>query len=181
MYGLVHRAIHDLAAKHADPATWARIKARAGLEEDVFLSMESYPDEVTLALVVAAAAELGTSVDALLEQFGEHWISYAAEHGYRDLLHARGDSLFAFVARLDDLHARLSLIFPKLRPPSFKAEVLDERTMRVFYSSERSGLAPFVTGLIRGLGKLFATPVRVALHKRREDASGHDEFLVTTV
>lgn len=179
MYGLVHRAIHDLAEKSTDPATWQRIQARAGLEQDVFLSMETYPDEVTVALVVAAAAELGLSVDDLLERFGEHWVSYASHHGYRDLLHARGDSLFAFIGRLDDLHARLSLIFPKLRPPSFKTELVDERTLRLHYVSERAGLAHFVIGLVRGLGQLFQTPVSVVIDRRREDGHPHDELLVT--
>ena len=179
MYGLVHRAIHDLAVKTADPATWLRIKSRAGLEEDVFLSMKAYPDETTLALVGAAASELGTSVEALLEQFGEHWVAYASEHGYRDLLQARGESLFAFIARLDDMHARLSLIFPKLRPPSFRTESIDDQTMRLHYVSERAGLAPFVVGLIRGLGKLFRTHVEVQLDRKREDGFAHDEFLVT--
>jgi len=181
MYGLVNRAIQDLVIKSSDPATWERIKVRAGLDVDTFLSMETYPDEVTVGLVVAAATELETTPDVLLESFGEHWVTYAAQHGYRDLMQARGDSLFAFIARLDDLHARLSLIFPKLRPPSFKTEEIDARTLRLHYVSQRSGLTPFVVGLVRGLGLLFGVTLDVKVDRRREDGYGHDELLVTMV
>jgi len=181
MYGLINRAIHDLVIKSADTGTWERIKARAGFEVETFLSMETYPDAVTVTLVVAAADELHTTPDALLERFGRHWVSYAAQHGYRDLMQARGDSLFAFISRLDDLHARLSLIFPKLRPPSFKAEEIDARTLRLHYISERDGLTPFVIGLMHGLGGLFGHEMDVKLERSRADGHAHDELLLRIV
>lgn len=179
MYGLVNRAVCDLVCRNFDEATWLRIKRRAGVDVDVFLSMETYPDAVTVGLVSAAATEMNVTPAAVLELFGEYWIEYAARHGYRDLMQARGDSLFAFIARLDDLHSRLALTFPKLRPPSFRTTDVTDHSMRLHYSSEREGLAPFVVGLVRGLGKLFGSRVHVVHDVQRGGARDHDEFLVT--
>lgn len=180
MYGLVNRAIHELIASNYDDATWERIRIGAGIEQDVFLSMETYPDEVTNSLVGAAAKELHVSPDEVLRRFGEFWIDYASRHGYRDLLRARGESLFGFIARLDELHSRLSLVFPRLRPPSFRTEILSPTQMRLHYISEREGLAPFVVGLIHGVAKVFAHPVRIEHTKRRDQGHSHEEFLVET-
>jgi len=179
MYGLVNRAVCDLVCRNFDEATWLRIKARSGVAVDVFLSMETYPDDVTVALVMAAAQELDVTPTAVLELFGEHWVGYAAGHGYRDLMQVRGESLFAFIARLDDLHSRLSLTFPKLKPPSFRTSEVSECSLRLHYVSERTGLGPFVVGLVRGLGKLFGTPVNVVHDIVRGEARDHDELLVT--
>ncbi len=180
MYGLVNRAMNDLVCQRFGEPTWERIKARAGVDVDVFLSMQTYPDELTVKLLVAAASELETGTDVLLEQFGEHWVEYATHHGYKDLMQARGTSLFTFISRLDDLHSRLSLTFPELRPPSFKSTRLTEHSIRLEYRSAREGLAPFVIGLMRGLGKVFGKYVEVEHDVHRGVASDHDEFLVFT-
>jgi hypothetical protein len=179
MYGLVNRAIGDLVCRHFDDATWQRIRARSGVAEDVFLSMETYPDSVTVALVVAASEELKLEPSTVLELFGEHWVNYAAAQGYRDLMQVRGDSLFAFISRLDDLHSRLALTFPELRPPSFKTADVTASSLRLHYFSEREGLASFVIGLVRGLGKLFGTPVDVVHDVPRGGSRDHHEFVVT--
>lgn len=179
MYGLVNRAMHELIEGAHGRQTWERIKARAGVEVDAFLSLQTYPDALTVSLVQAASEELQTNPETLLRLFGEYWVGYAVEHGYRDLLQARGDSLFAFIGRLDDLHSRLSLVFPELRPPSFKAEVLSERRMRLHYISERDNLGAFVIGLLHGLAKVFGERLEVEQVAQKSSGNAHDEFLVS--
>ncbi len=181
MYGLVNRAICDLLQHELGEAGCARVKERAGAGIEVFVSLQTYPDQSTVALVVAAAEEMKLTVDEVLERFGVHWVHYAVSHGYRDLMQARGTSLFDFIARLDDLHSRLTLTFPELRPPSFRVTDRTSDAMRLHYVSEREGLAPFVAGLIRGLADLFQVTVSVVHDKRRGTDGDHDEFLVTTL
>jgi len=178
VYGLVNRAMQELIETSFGQPTWERIRARAGVGVDVFLSMKTYPDELTVQLLGAASDELAAPPEALLRRFGEYWVEYAAHHGYRDLLQARGDSLFSFIARLDDLHSRLSLVFTELRPPSFQTHVIDQASMRLCYMSERSGLAPFVVGLLHGLAKLFEERITVEHVVIRGEGQPHDEFVV---
>jgi hypothetical protein len=179
MYGMVNRAVEDLVTKRFGEATWERIKARAGVDVDVFLSMQTYPDPITYSLVGAASQELSLSAETVLEVFGEHWVEYAAANGYRDLMRARGQSLFAFIARLDDLHARLALSFASLKPPSFRTSEVTEQSLRLHYFSTREGLAPMVKGLIRGLGKLFEVEVDITQELAKAAGADHDEFIVT--
>lgn len=178
MYGLVNRALADLLRKRGGTELWERVKSDAGVNVDVFLSLERYPDETTTSLVVAAAHAHGVTAAELLEDFGRHWIGYAAEHGYRQLMQARGDSLFGFIARLDELHSRLFLSFPELSPPSFSVQPLRDDAIRLRYVSSREGLAPFVVGLLHGLATLFDAAVTVTHDVRKHEGAVHDEFLV---
>ena len=44
--------------------------------------------------------------------------------------------------------------------------------------SSRPGLAPFVVGLLRGIGLRFATPIRIDHVASREAGAEREEFLV---
>ena len=59
MYGLVNKAVEEMVCMHHGEPAWERIKAQAGIDVDVFMSNEGYPDDVTYRLVGAASAVLG--------------------------------------------------------------------------------------------------------------------------
>ena len=179
MYGLVNKAVEDLAMTLGGRELWVAIVERAGLEMQVFVAMEAYPDAVTASLVEAASEVLGLSQEEVLEAFGEHWIRYTGREGYGPLLSAMGSTLPQFLGNLDAMHSRIALSMPSLRPPSFACDEVDDRTLVVRYWSERPGLAPMVTGLLRGLAEWFDLVVTVAANSPRPEGCDHDTFLVT--
>ena len=179
MYGLVNKAIEDLVVSLAGERTWLDIVDRAGVDAATFVSLDSYPDEMTFDLVGAASAVLGMSTEEVLERFGEHWVRYTGREGYGPLMKAYGTDVASFLKNLDALHARVALIMPELNPPSFR--IVEEAPGRflVHYHSSRAGLAPMVTGLLRGIGALFEVDLSIARLDRREDGADHDVFAVT--
>jgi hypothetical protein len=179
MYGLVNKAVEDLAIQLGGSALWSAIVERAGLRTPVFVAMEAYDDDVTFRLVEAASAILGLSQSEVLEAFGAHWILYTGREGYGPLLSAMGATLPQFLGNLDAMHSRVALSMPALRPPSFACEELDEHNLLVRYWSERHGLAPMVSGLLKGLGARFDLDVTVTVTTPRSDSVDHDTFLVT--
>ena len=179
MYGLVNQAIEDLAIRLGGPELWSDIVSRAGLEMPVFVAMQTYHDDVTYRLVGAASEALGLSPGEVLEAFGEHWILYTGREGYGPMLSAMGANLPQFLGNLDAMHSRIALSMPDLRPPSFAVEELDGQTLLVRYWSDRPGLAPMVTGLLKGLGERFALEVKVTPTDPRPEGADHDTFLVS--
>ncbi len=179
MYGMVNRAVEELLVEQFGQATWERVRARAGLDVDVFVSNEPYPDSLTYDLVAAASAELGVPPTAILERFGEHWILVTASRGYGALLTSTGRTVPEFLQNLGVLHDRLSMIMPHLRPPRFVVEDLTETTFTLHYFSERHGLTHFTIGLLRGLGTRLGTPVTVEVRARQDEGADHDVFRVT--
>jgi len=178
MYGMVNKAIEDMVRNGHGEDTWDRIRDAAGLDIDVFISNDSYPDDLTYRLVDAASRVLGAPADEILKAFGEHWVLHTAQDGYGSLMAAGGGSLPEFLLNLPNFHTRVQMIFPNLQPPTFECGELTERSLLLHYRTHRPGLANFVIGLLQGLGKRFGTPVRVTRLDRREDGASHDTFRV---
>jgi hypothetical protein len=178
MYGLVNKAIEDMALAAGGEDLWRKIKAEAGVDVVAFVSMDAYPDEVTYSLVGAASKVLDTPAEEILRSFGKHWVLYTAREGYGPLLTSAGSSMAEFLRNLDALHVRVGLTMPELRPPSFQVETINEDRFTVSYFSERFGLAPMVVGLLEGVGTRFGLEVDVTHTGIRDDETDHDEFLV---
>jgi hypothetical protein len=178
MYGMVNKAVEDLVCLKFGEDKWEAIKDRAGVNEDLFISNESYPDELTYRLVGAASEILELPADKILHAFGEHWILNTAVEGYGDLMEAGGKSLAEFLENLPNFHTRVTLIFPKLQPPRFEVSERTDKSLKLHYHTHRAGLAPFVLGLLSGLAKRFETDVKITQVQNRADGADHDQFVI---
>ena len=178
MYGLVNKAIADMVRSKFGEDTWQAIRQKAAVEDTTFLSMEGYPDDVTHRLVKAGSEVLGLSPAQVMQAFGEFWVEFTATEGYGELMDMSGDSLPEFLQNLDNLHARVGVSFPQLKPPSFDCHEVDDQALTLEYRSEREGLAPMVVGLVKGLGTRFDTEVEVEQTQSRDEGADHDEFLI---
>ena len=178
MYGMVNQAVeHMVVQLNGGPALWAAITERAGFDLE-FVAMDNYDDAITTTLVAAASDVLGLSSHEVLEAFGEYWIRYTAEQGYGPMLAAMGRTLPQFLGNLDSMHSRIALNMPELRPPSFACEELGEGQLVLRYWSDRPGLAPMVSGILKGLARRFALDVVVTWDDPRPVGKDHDTFLV---
>jgi hypothetical protein len=175
MYGLINKAVEDLVRRKFGDAAWDRIRARAGLTDEPFISMQQYDDTVTETLVAAASAELGAPPEAILEEFGAFWVRYTSESVYGELMKTAGRTLPEFLRNLDQIHTRIKLSFPHLQPPSFLVRDETATSLSLHYFSERKGLSPLVVGLLKGLAERF--DLQVSIEQRRVDGpTPHDVF-----
>ncbi|MDP6699922.1 MAG: heme NO-binding domain-containing protein [Candidatus Latescibacteria bacterium] len=175
MYGLVNIAIRDMVIEGYGVKTWDAIRRKAGVEVDNFVSMQDYPDEVTYKLVGAGSAVLDLPTDKILFGFGEYWVPW--QKAYGDLMSTTGGTLPDFVENLNDLHVRLALIMPNLKPPRFECTNRSKNSIDLHYFSERPGLAPFVEGVLSGLGQLFQCEVSIDhIATRNSEGADHDIF-----
>ncbi len=180
MYGLVNVAIQELVVSTAGEAKWQEIKARAGINMEVFSRMQPYDDDVTYRLVGAASEVLGLPGAEVMRRFGEFWVLYTGRSGYGEMFTMAGSDMKAFLANLDNMHTRIGLNFPALQPPSFQVEDEPDGRVRLHYFSDRQGLCPMVFGLLDGLGQLFKTSVAIEhpICKLTDAEADHCEFLL---
>jgi hypothetical protein len=177
MYGMVNQAIEAMVTENFGADAWESIKSRAGVSEPVFVSMKQYPDEVTYALAGAVSEQLGKPLPEVLQAFGRYWITYAQRGPWAKVMMNSGRSTRELLASLDAMHARIAVSFPELQPPSFRVTDTSVGT-EVEYRSHRAGLAPFVVGLIEGIGSMFGERIEVTQVASREAGAAHDRFLV---
>lgn len=170
MLGMVNQAVEDMAYNLGGEPLWRKIAEGAGLDPEVgILRMDSYPDELTYALVGSASQVLGLSADQVLEEFGKHWILYTGENGYGQLLKGAGQDLVTFLGNLNLLHGKVESLIPGTRCPRFSTEASGANSLTLSYRSHRRGLGALVVGLLKGLGQRFGTPVEVVMEEPGED------------
>jgi hypothetical protein len=179
MYGMVNRALQDMVQSHFGETQWESIRRKAVVDTEVFVSNREYRDAVTYTLINATAEVLGLPSDQVLRDFGRHWVLTTARESYGELLEAGGHSLPEFLENLPNFHARVSLIFPHLKPPRFKYSDQSGNGLRLHYYSDRAGLAPFVIGLVDGLGGMFQTPLVISHEIARGSENDHDVFQIS--
>ncbi|MCC5023371.1 MAG: heme NO-binding domain-containing protein [Candidatus Synoicihabitans palmerolidicus] len=175
---MVNKEIEDMVCEVHGEDAWELIKTNAGVDVDVFISNEGYPDDYTYRLVAVASEVSNTPAEVILEAFGEHCVLRTALEGYGDLMHAGGDNLKNFLINLPYFHTRVVMIYPKLQPPHFEISDLQDRELHLHYHTHHNGLSHFVVGLLRCLGKMFKTPTIVTQIASRPDGAHHDSFRV---
>lgn len=178
MYGLINKAIGEMVCSHFGEKAWDDIRRQAELEIREFVSMDTYPDDLTHRLVKAAGEVLQLSPAQVMHAFGEYWVEFVSKTGYEALMEMSGDTLPEFLHNLDDLHTRLGVSFPEFCPPAFQVDEPNEHTVNLHYHSEREGLAPMVMGLVKGLGDRFDTEVDVVHIQQKSEGADHDEFSI---
>ena len=178
MYGLVNRSVEQMVRSRFGETAWATIRAKAGVDIDGFVALKSYPDEMTYRMVGAASEVLGLPPAQVLEAFGEYWVLETAQKGYGDVMKMSGRTFPEFLQNLDQMHSRLSLTFKHYVPPSFECTDVTSDSLVLHYHSSRTGLLPFVVGLVKGLARWFNTPATVEVLQSRDQGADHDALLV---
>ncbi|MBB5350890.1 hypothetical protein HNR46_001124 [Haloferula luteola] len=174
MYGLVNRAIRDLITTRFGDDAWHHIKQRAGIEVEIFILNESYPDEMTYDLVSASVEELGIPRTEMLRMFGEFWALDTASGPYGALITACGTTLESFLIHLPNLHTRASMMFPNLDAPRFEFEPTGKNQGKLHYITPRHGLTDFIIGIVTGVAKFYGSPCEVQPLELKSDGADHD-------
>ncbi|MFM7664281.1 MAG: heme NO-binding domain-containing protein [Bacteroidota bacterium] len=178
MYGLVNKAIKDLVVNNYGLDKWEEIARRSDFHDPEFVGLQSYDDALTYKLVGNASTVLGADAAAVLELFGEYWITYTADEGYGVLMDLCGDNFVEFLANLDMLHMRMNSMMPQLAPPQFSVQNETENSVELLYKSHREGLVPMLFGLIRGLGKRFDLNCSVETLSSKSETQDYHLFLI---
>lgn len=166
---MVNKAIEQMLRIDYGETVWAAVRRRAGVTDEVFVSTEAYPDDLTFRLIAAASECTGTPVARILRRFGEYWMVDANGADYGHMFAAAGRTLDQFLANLPQLHDRIALQFPNLEPPRLIVTDQTGRSLRLKFSGLRPGLTAFIRGVVQGVGKRFATPVRLTVERSPAD------------
>lgn len=161
MYGMVNHGIETFVTETFGAEEWDAICCDAGLPATGFEEMLTYPDDVTYSLVAAICRRHGMAAAEALRTFGDYWVDYSRQTTVGKLMRFGGDGLIERLESLDEMHDRIKLAMPHLRPPRFEFEFGENGVHRLHYASEREGLEPMVMGLVEGLGRETGQTVEI--------------------
>ena len=158
---MIHQAARDMAVAQLGRAEWEALAASRALTAQHFIGVEYYSDADTLALLEMIAARLGVGRDRAFFELGRHWIGFVAASPYARMLRMAGDDLESFLDNLDRMHASIKSNMPRAQMPTFHVVQSRGGTIRVIYRSARSGLAPFVEGILSAVAERFREAVTI--------------------
>ncbi len=178
MYGLVNNGVRAFIVENHGEAVWKTICTNAGVTDEEFENLTAYDDDTTYALVGAVCKTLDLPVETVLEVFGEYWVGFSKATAIGRLIDLGRETLIERIRGLDEMHERVQLTMPHLKPPSFDFEEMPDGAHRLHYFSVREGLAPMVVGLLQGMARECGVGIDVTLSNSRADGHDHDVFTV---
>jgi hypothetical protein len=177
MYGMIHRGIRQMVIDKIGQSEWDLLERSHGGGPEEYISHVVYDDEfVTQPILAMAAERLHLTIPECLEEFGLYWVKFAERGGYGSILKFLGNDIEEFISNLDRMHQALLLVMPEALIPSFSVVRVGAGILQVFYRSEREGLEPMVTGLLRGVLVRFQLEGDVEQVKANRDCT---EFIIT--
>jgi guanylate cyclase soluble subunit beta len=157
MFGWINDCTEQLVCSKFGVDTWHRIKQRADCQvpDGGFVRHERYDDASTVALVVAAAQELGISVPDVMEVFGQYFMEFTRQEGYENLLRCQGSTLRAWLANVNALHDHLEASLPDgfVKPVFWCQDESDHKILLHYFSRRGSLLAPVVKGVVKEVAR----------------------------
>lgn len=159
MHGLIHTALQKYVETSFGVDTWRELLVRAGIEDQIFTPLQSYPDEQIVRLVAEAQALSGTPAASLLEGFGEFLVpTYLSLYGA--LLKPQWRTLEVLENTEETVHRVVRMRNPGAEPPRLRVRRTADDEVELTYDSARK-LCAVARGIARGVAKQFSEALQV--------------------
>ncbi len=175
MYGMVNQGVQSFITENFGEDDWKDICTKAGLKDENFEGMLTYPDDVTYNLVGVICKKYDMAAEDVLKTFGDYWVDYSGKTRIGQLLRFGGQDVIERLENLNDMHERIKMSMPHLKPPGFEFEQGEGNVHKLHYASDREGLEPMVIGLVQGLGRECDQNLTIT----QDPEPQHEEFRAT--
>jgi hypothetical protein len=154
MKGVVFNLLEEMVEQEFGMAVWDALLEETG-QDGIYVSTESYPDEMLVALVVAAHEKSGIPVNDLVRAFGE--FMFPRFYAQNQKFFQPGMTLKEFLLLVDRvIHVEVRKLHPDAGLPQFDYIDEQDNELTMIYSSPRK-MCMLAEGLITGAAKHFDT------------------------
>ena len=159
MHGLILAELKKFVDDRLGPEHWPQLLDKASVGGRIYLPIHHYPDAEAVALVQAACAHTGLSMDALLQQFGE-FIAPDLLQMYSAVIDRQWRTLEVVENTEETIHRVVRLRNPGASPPELRTERPGPDEVVVIYASPRK-MCGVAKGIVRGLARHFGERVTI--------------------
>ena len=154
MKGVVFNLLEEMVEQNFGIAVWDSL-LEATNQDGIYVSTETYPDDMLVALVVAAHEKSGIPVNDLVRSFGEFTFPRFYEKNRQ--FFKPGMNLKDFLLTVDRvIHVEVRKLHPGAILPQFDYVDEADNELTMIYSSPRK-MCMLAEGLITGAAKHFDT------------------------
>lgn len=164
MNSLVYKAVQRYVVDKQGTDSWDLISGTAFSTSPAETPFERVSFAGHQHIISVASATLKQPVADLLESAGRHWITSNREQvNHRLTMFHRASFGFGPRSDMEKFYKGISTIFPSLRPPTLHCVIHSPKRATLLYVCRRGQCAPFVFGVLTGLGACFAPHINVRL------------------
>lgn len=176
MHGVFHKGLKDFVVDEYGDEVWAEARASSGVDRQVYLAINYYPDEEFISLVETVGALVDDSPFDLLEGFGA-FVADRLLDTYGRVVDDEWTAMDLLERVESEVHTSLREHNEDLSPPELSVSRRGADEAIIVYQSPRR-LCPIAIGLIVGVGDHLDEPLSVTERRCMHDGDGQCELLV---
>ena len=169
MFGLINVAIQSFVEDSYGRPVWENVVRTAGLDLRDFEAMLPYPDEVTEAVLGAAASIVENDRSSLLQDLGTYLVTHKNMEAVRRLLRYGGREFEEFLISLDELSDRVRIAIPDLEMPDVNQKPLCAGQFLLTVTSRAQGFGSVLKGVVQGLADDYGALILVDLEESKQE------------
>ncbi|KAL3310691.1 Soluble guanylate cyclase gcy-31, partial [Cichlidogyrus casuarinus] len=183
MYGLLLEGVRMFVEENYGEDVWQTLLENTQVKQHSFQTRTVYPENLIGRLVLALSKHLNSSPEQVMLDNGQFFVNLMTKFGYNKLLRVLGRNFEDFLQGLDNLHNHLRFSYPRLKPPSFVLLAQkDDCTLRLDYSTKRSGYVYYVMGQLVAISKEFySTQTEISIESHCKDKDGLLDKTILTI
>ena len=162
MYGLILSELRKYVEARRGRDAWNRLLEAAELQGTIYFPNRAYSDEEVTGILDEIAQEGRTTVNWVLEDFGEFIAADLIEHTE------------------ETIHRVIRSTDPGAKPPKLECRTAGRDEIVILYRSARR-MCAFAKGIVRGLAACFREEVRIAEPTCMHDGAPYCEIFVQVV
>ncbi|MCD4796510.1 MAG: heme NO-binding domain-containing protein [Candidatus Cloacimonetes bacterium] len=160
MKGIIAICLKNMIKDNYSIEKWNEILELSDIDPYIIINaVQDFDDDIILKMVDSTCKVLNISLEQAADAFGEYWMKTFAPKIY-EVYFREVESAKDFILKMNKVHSSVTSNIPNAKPPKFKYEWKDDRTLVIEYISHRN-LIDIMIGLIRGVGKYFDEELKV--------------------
>lgn len=152
MHGILYKSLKDFVIENRGKEVWVDVCEDAGVDERIFLTIDTYDDGKLFDIVEAAASRFNVRRSELLESYGRFAAGQLLKTHYNVVRDEWGP--LDLIANAAEIHGALRARNPNVNPPELVCQRNGDAEVTVVYRSQRK-LCSFGQGVLLGIGEHY--------------------------
>ena len=160
MKAVIVVCLQKLVIRDFGKENWDLLLQEAGIKPNtMFLPFLDVKDATVMKLIDALCRQQNLTLQQVADAFGRYWVNVYSQTMYATH-YEQHKTAKELLLSMDEIHVKMTKAIKNARPPRFRYEWRNKKTLIMHYKSHR-GLIDLLVGLVKGVGIYYREELRV--------------------
>lgn len=176
MHGIIFKSMKDYVVQEHGQEAWEDICREASLEQQIYLTVDTYEDGELLRIADATADLNDVSIPTFLESYGR-FAAIQLLNTYQNVVHDDWSALELIANAEEHVHTTLRTYNADMDPPELVCRQDSDSQVTVFYHSDRR-LCFVAKGIIHGIADYYEERLDISEAACMHDSENYCKIIV---